>query len=140
MAGQLQEFAELREVAELQKVGDSVAENYKLGVCLIRTIYKHYKFPGPGQMEKTDSAEIPATTQFVNIAITGVKMVFGSEDHPRTGTLGGFLFEVVVKTPRDKLNLGKVDYYIQTHMTHESSGDPWFGTLAITIMCFGTPA
>jgi hypothetical protein len=118
-----------------------VHEDYSPPLSLVRTIYKRYAFPGPGKMELNDSAEVPSTTQFVHIAITGVKMCFGSADNDGalTGTLGGLLFEVLVKTPRDQLKSGKVEFYIQTHMAHESSHDPWFGTLAITIMCFGIP-
>lgn len=123
-------------IGQLQEV-ERRSEDYSPGVFLIRTIQKHYTFPGPGKMEITDRAAVPTTTQFVHIAITGAKMVFGSAEDPLNGTLEGFLFEVVVKTPREELKDGEVEFYIQTHMAHETPEDPWFGNLAITIMCFG---
>jgi hypothetical protein len=123
-------------IGQLQEV-EQLSEDYSPGICLIRTIQKHYTFPGPGKMDITDRAAIPTTTQFVHIAITGVKMVFGSAHDPLNGTLEGFIFEVVVKTPREELKKGVVEFYIQAHMVHETADDPWFGNLAISIMCFG---
>ncbi len=115
---------------------------YGHGICLIWTIFKDYKIGGHGKagcgkVEVKDTAEIPATTEFVHIAITGVKMSFGSADDPLNGTFQGILFQTVVNTPRDQLKNGTVNFTVQANLAHETNADPWFGNLAITIMCFG---
>jgi len=123
-----------------QFLGDSSKpnEDYSPGLCLIETIYKQYEFPpGSGEMAKLCSEAIPKTSEFVHIAITGVKMIFGSADDPKYSELEGLLFEVFVKTPRSDLKKGKVEFNLHAHIAGQSSEDPWYGTLAMTIMCFG---
>ncbi len=112
-----------------------IHQDYQGGLCLIRTTYMVCPVPRPSGANL--EAEIPATTEFVHIAITGVKMFFGSDQAGTPKKLTGFVFGAMVKTPPEEFKKEKLEFSLEAQLGGESADDPWSGTLEVIIMCFG---